>query len=291
MGSVRVLVNPQASIVDVLTTLFILSCAKTFTNSLRIFKDTYLMNITAQPSVNLHKIMFADASYSYHSAHQITYMIIAALMLSLLAAMVLLLACYPFRLFRRALVFIVRNKLQYLNMLVEKFQGHYKDGTNGTRDLRIFSLFYFVLLVVLILSSIVISVGNSLKFIVRGILLFVSSIIILVVRPYKAEHLSTYDGLLLALQGIQSILIDLKDYHLKAYFIECFWLLAVTMALPQLALISYILKVVAQFVIGKCKKKRLQDVEIADTDLVSTRERNTGNRMRDQGASLTPLLS
>ena len=296
MGSVRVLINPQASIVDVLTTLFILSCAKNFTNSLLVLKSTYLRNITAQPPTTL-RIPFADASYSYRGAHQVICMTIAAIMLSLLAATLLLLACYPFRLFRRALAFTVRSKLQYLNMLVEKFQGHYKDGTNGTRDLRIFSLFYFVLLVVLELSPRMIRVEGSLNYMVRGILLFVSSVIILVVRPYKAEHLSAYDGVLLVLLGIQSILIDLKVHLLKTYFIECLWLLAVTMALPQLALIAYILKVVAQFVVSKCKKRH-RDVEIMDNRFVSSPEQNTGYCKRGdgnkEGASLTektPLLS
>ncbi len=226
-------------------------------------------------------------------------MVIAALMLSLLAAIFLLLSCYPNKLFRRALSFIIRSnsKLQYLNTLVEKRQGHYKDGTNGTRDLRIFSVLYLALRVIMALSSPVFPVGQSLIYIVRGIVLLACSITVLVVRPYKAEHLSAYDGLLLALLGIQCILINLKLYFLEAHFNVCLWMLAVTMALPQLALIAYTLKAVTQFIVGKCRRKR-QDVEIMDADFVSGREQSMRDDMRvhgkKEGASFTektPLLS
>ena len=296
IGSIRALINPQASIVDVIATLFILSSAKFFVNSLLAFRATFLTNITAQPPVVLNKVLYTDVTCPYLSTHHIIYMTIAALTLSFQAAILLLLTCYPFRLFRRALAFIVRSntKLQYLNMLVEKVQGHYKDGTNGTRDLRIFSAFYLMIMVVILLSSQMIRVGRSLEYMVKGLLLFISSITVLVVRPYKAEHLSAYDGMLLALLGMQCILIYLKRRFLNTYLL---WLLAVTMALPQLALIAYTLKVVAKFIVRKCRKKRNQDVEIMDNHFVSSPEQNTGYHKRDdenkEGAGLTektPLL-
>ena len=247
MSNVRILIKPQASVIDVLATLFFLSCTKFFVSFLLATRTSYLINITAQPPVTLKKTPLIDATYPYLGTQHMIYLTITALMLVPLAAMFLLLACYPFRLFRRALAFTVRSntKLQYLNMLVEKVHGHYKDGINGTRDLRIFSVFYLVLRAAVILFPHMMHVG-SLEYMVRGIILFVSSIIILVVRPYKAKHLSAYDGMLLALLGIQCILMYLKlrTDQFAGYLL---WLLAVTMVLPQLALIAYILKVVVRF--------------------------------------------
>lgn len=285
MSSIRVLTNPQASIIDVLATLFVLSCTKVFINSLLIFRYSSLTNITAQPPVIVHKVLHMDAGYSYLGTYYIVYMVIAALMLSLLAAIFLLLSCYPIKLFRRALSFIIRSnsKLQYLNTLVEKLQGHYKDGTNGTQDLRIFSVLYLVLRVILALSANEIPVGRSLIYTVRGVVLLISSVAVLVVCPYKAEYLSAYDGLLLSLLGIQCFLINLKVYFMRRRCTGCLWMLAVTMALPQLALMACMVKVMIQFVVGKCRKKRAQDGEICDTDLVTGRDQNLKNRVRDQG--------
>ena len=113
-------------------------------------------------------------------------------------------------------------------------------GLDGTRDLRIFSVFYLVLRAAVMLSDPMMHVGSTLMYTARGLLLFVCSVTVLVIRPYKAERLSAYDGMLLALLGIQCILVNLKLYFLENT--GCLWLLAVTMALPQLALIAQVVK-------------------------------------------------
>ena len=55
----------------------------------------------------------------------------------------LLLCLYPCRCFQRCLS-RCNLRSQLLHTLMDAFQGHYKDGTNGTRDCRYFSALYLI---------------------------------------------------------------------------------------------------------------------------------------------------
>ena len=87
MSNVRILIKPQASVIDVLATLFFLSCTKCFVNILLTFRTSELLNITAQPPVTLKMTPLIDVTYSYLGTQHIIYMTITALMLPPLAVM------------------------------------------------------------------------------------------------------------------------------------------------------------------------------------------------------------
>ena len=64
----------------------------------------------------------------------------------------ILLIVYPTRLFRRCIECCRFRRWHALHMFVESFQGQYKDGTNGARDLWMVSA-SFLILRMLILAS------------------------------------------------------------------------------------------------------------------------------------------
>ena len=93
-----------------------------------------------------------------------------------------LLFAYPFHCFQRIL-----NKAR-LNSLVLKtfiyiFQGYYKDGTNGTRDYRIFSVLPFTFPILEYLSFILTEFILFYHFAAFFILLYVA--MLLVFQPFK----------------------------------------------------------------------------------------------------------
>lgn len=230
----------------------------------------------------LSKNLHIDPTVKYLGAYHVCYTIPAMLVLSFMCTLLLLLTCYPFGFFRKALACLVRSTmLQWIHVFVEKLQGHYKDGTSGTYDMRLFSVHYLVLRVVLILISPVVHVPSTIMYLVRGFVLIISSILVLIARPYKKESLSAYDGLLLGLLGIQAILVNVQVYFLKSstYTTLITSLLAITLALPQLVLIIYIANKMFLLVAGKCKSASHHDVAVLDDFFNGEqRERLSGSR-------------
>ena len=106
---------------------------------------------------------------------------------------------YPFAWFQQILNKIGLNSLT-LRTFVEVFQGHFKDGTNNTRDYRHFSGF---LLLFPLLENLTFSLTQStFYYSIAEIWLFIYLIFHLVFRPYKrSAHNYVTATMLLALLG------------------------------------------------------------------------------------------
>ena len=63
-----------------------------------------------------------------------------------------LLIVYPTRLFRKCASCCGFQRWHAIHMFAESFQGQYKDGTNGTRDLRMVSAFFLILRILIVAS-------------------------------------------------------------------------------------------------------------------------------------------
>ena len=63
-----------------------------------------------------------------------------------------LLIVYPTRLYRRCSSCCEFQRWHALHMFVESFQGQYKDGTNGSRDLRMVSASFLILRILIVAS-------------------------------------------------------------------------------------------------------------------------------------------
>ncbi len=65
-----------------------------------------------------------------------------------------LLLLYPIKCFRKLLSYCGPKKYHAIYVFIDTFQGHYKDGTNGTRDYRAASCISFILFITyLIITS------------------------------------------------------------------------------------------------------------------------------------------
>ena len=79
----------------------------------------------------------------------------------------------------------------------EVFQGEYKDGTNGTCDLRMFSALFFIFRILILLSYQQYHYQSALPLlwsqVVAGVIV---SCIITITRPYKKNYRNIIDGLM-----------------------------------------------------------------------------------------------
>ena len=88
-------------------------------------------------------------------------------------------------------------------MFVNCYQGYFKDGTNGTKDYRYFSIYFFLLQI--ILFALFTLSRSSYCFPLRTFVIMLFLFTILVVQPYKEEFkaYSTIDTfMILLLAGV-----------------------------------------------------------------------------------------
>ena len=92
-------------------------------------------------------------------------------------------------------------------MIMDTFQGWYKDGTEGTYDYRPLSALYMLLRITL-LGEFLAIIGKGLKS--RGILKWLITVwfhvllgsFFLIAKPYKKHWMNIVDGLILILVGL-----------------------------------------------------------------------------------------
>ena len=74
---------------------------------------------------------------------------------------------------------------QSIDTFVNCYQGYYKDGTNGTRDCRCFSITFFLFEVLLV--SVFVSSKSMFVFPVAALILMIGMFVMFVVQPYKEQ--------------------------------------------------------------------------------------------------------
>ena len=103
------------------------------------FVRLYTPSGKSLPSLYLHR----KPSVEYFNDEHLPAAVVAIFFLPLLLIPPVFLILYPFKWFQRLLQRLRLNR-QGLRTFVEIFQGHFKDGTEGTRDWRSFSAVYFI---------------------------------------------------------------------------------------------------------------------------------------------------
>ena len=141
----------------------------------------------------------------FHPKH-IPYAILAIVILvafNFLRTMTLLL--YPTRCFRKFMNFCKFRRWDILHHIMDMFQGPFKDGTEGTKDYRYFSVLYFLLRIGLGLVYVLACMTNYRNEIFLWKLLSCGMFhiflgmnqIFLSIKPYKMIWMNRIDGLLL----------------------------------------------------------------------------------------------
>ncbi len=279
-NKVRLIWDPKASVIDVIATLFILSCTKLFLSSVFIIRYSHVKDISEHPPKILYKIVHDDPTIGLFGTHHLVF-ITLCFTFTLLLASSLLLILYPFRIFQKILSYLRPRKIvMIIHTFADKFQGHFKNGTGGSRDMRLFSAFYFILRVVLMCFP------GTLAYLIRGIILFLSSTVVLLAQPYKKQEYNTYDAMILVLLGLQAILVYIKIYITQYHEILILSLTVISLVIPQLLLAAYMTVKVMKAIIAKKINRSRQNGEPNEDPIPSRNEEQPQDRMGENSRLL-----
>ena len=145
-GSIKNTWDFEGSVLKAFATFFILSYLKLLNVSFDflLYTEVYTLK-NSSLSYSTRYALYYDASIEYFGKEHLPY---AGLALFVMTFVILLpvafLIIYPMRCFQRCLN-SCHIQRQSLDIWVNCYQGYYKDGTNGTRDCRCFSVVTFLL--------------------------------------------------------------------------------------------------------------------------------------------------
>ena len=190
--------DPKQSILSTLATFLLLSYSKLLFVSCNFLFAVQSYNSTGDLIPDSTVLLYDPSVPYFHSQHTPYIIIALSVITTFILLPPLLLLLYPTRLFRRLFTCCGFRRWDILHMIMDTFQGWYKDGTEGTYDYRSLSALYMLLRVTLVgeyLTAICLSLYSSgvSKWVVTGFL---------IVKPYKKQRMNIIDGLVLIFIGL-----------------------------------------------------------------------------------------
>ena len=200
--------NPKQSILSTFATFLLLSYSKLLFVCCKFLFAVQSYNSTGD-LIPDSTVLLHDPTISYFKSKHIPYIIIALSVITLFIIFPpLLLLLYPTRFFKRLLTCCGFRRWDILHMIMDTFQGWYKDGTEGTYDYRSLSALYMILRIGLV-GEFLIVVGLSpghpqsiLKWLLTGYFHILLGSFFLIAKPYKKRWMNIIDGLTMILIGL-----------------------------------------------------------------------------------------
>ena len=196
--------NTKSDLIDVFASFFLLSYSKILYQIILTFDSEEIKN---------YSLMDGKESYDYVLSADLTtltlkrsdnFMIIMVcfsvlLLLLFIALPVLLLFFYLTKILRNLLSKCFSSRLLiFLNTFMEKYHCSYRDGLEGTRDMRSFSGIYFLLRIIIYSAETFSIVTLKLDpYFVYGFIFSVAALIIALSQPYKRKYMNIMDCILL----------------------------------------------------------------------------------------------
>ena len=192
--------DPKKTILKIFATFFLLSYSKLLFVSISL--------LLAAPSHNsegkiVSNVLVFDPSIRFFHSEHIPYVVLA-LFVTLIFVLLppLLLLLYPTRLGKTCLRLVRFRRWDILHLVMDIFQGWYKDGTEGTKDYRCLSALYLLYRMVMCYRYVVMTIKdyqyNHLRkeWEVLGILHILLGMLFLIAKPYRKTWMCHVDGLI-----------------------------------------------------------------------------------------------
>ena len=195
--------NIRNSLVDAFATFFLLSYVKILSVSMDLLMPVPLYD--SQGHVQPQFYLFNQGDVAFLSSQHLPYACLAMFFLltfTLLPMLLLFLnpcSCFQVCLNRTGC------SCQLLHTFMDTFQGHYKNGTNGTRDLRFFSGLYLLLRVVVYASTVLSYQFGS--YVYTTVIIAVLSVSVALAQPYKEYIYNVIDTCFLTVTALLYVTI------------------------------------------------------------------------------------
>ena len=225
LANCRRKLDPKSSMIAAFATFMSLSFSKILTTTLlAAFPGTYtIASDTGHKRVRAlyDSSIQGNTSAEYWKQLAATPYFIPLLIVFIIAQLpTLLLLLYPIKAFRRLLTCCGSSRYHAIYVFIDTFQGHYKDGTNGSRDYRAASSISFLLKILfcLILSNGHLRYGvpsHSFYSISLAYILVIVSLFYGIIQPCKKKYMNVIESVVYCAVGL--ILLSLGSSHSTQY--------------------------------------------------------------------------
>ena len=191
--------NTKSDLIDVFASFFLFSYSKILYQIILTFDTEEIINYSLTSGTESHGyVLRADLSVITFKSFKPQFIIlcfVVSLVLLFVIFPVLLLLLYPTKFFRKLLSKCMSSRLLiFLNTFMEKFQCCYRDGLDGTRDMRSFSGMYFFLRLMIYLSGTLNRITFYLdQHFAQGLVFTIVALLIALCRPYKKTYMNIMD--------------------------------------------------------------------------------------------------
>ena len=234
--------DPTASVVNSFSTLMVLYSSKLlFVSSYTLYptKLYYIHPLAFGFKKNDYREYF-DPSNEIYSKHYWQYVSCSiTFMIVFLVCPILLLCLYPIKVFRRLLHRLPLKMQLILYTFIDTFQGHYKDGTNGTRDYRFFSVVHLVFL------ALIVAFRTHMHYILyvtlpAQVICAVGSLLFAIARPCKRKYANIIQSLLMAMTAV-ALLTLIPSMSSRGIAYTSLLTMLICMLIPHIVFGSYII--------------------------------------------------
>ena len=235
--------DPRASIINAFSTFLLLILSKSIVITGNSIMDTYLMLQNPVPDkIQYNSFLYADPVIRAYSKQHLPYLLSSSLLLIMLFGLPTLLLClYPTKIFRRLLSNCVSVRWQQaIGAFIDTFQGHYKDGTNGTRDYRAASTIHLLVVFLIIYAS----AGCHRRYFILDYMQFgfvAVSLFYSLARPCKKKYANIIQSLLYALTAFVIFMITSARSHKHTVIFLYFLIAFLCLLTPHIILSIYVI--------------------------------------------------
>lgn len=235
-------IDAKTSIIDTFATFLVLASAKFVVTSITILT---LSGLYDKGGNLVGRVLLYDGTIDYFGPVH-TMMAVPAIVILLLFGVLppILLLVYPLQCVQKRLTRYRLHK-PALVIFMDAFNGSYKDGTNGSRDMRFFSALYFILRIVLftLFSIFIDSYDYPMLQLILHVITSCFVLLIATLRPYKCNLHNNFDIAMFVFCGVvtsMSMLNWIMDWEGQTVAYEA--IIYVVLSMPFLVAVGYVVE-------------------------------------------------
>ncbi len=183
----------QTSLVDAFASFLLLSYVKFLSVSFDFLIPVHLHDVHGE---SMEPYLYFDGTVEYFGKQHFPYAVLAITILIIFNILPLLLLClYPCRCFQKVLNYY-GLRCQALHIFMDAFHNGYKNGTEGTRDCRYFSVAYLLMRIFYFINATLVLASVVMGCFIVGVQFIVFAILVSILKPYKSSSSTVVDVVL-----------------------------------------------------------------------------------------------